>query len=142
MGRGDRDEMRINGLIDKGCSMEGRLAFDGTVQINGTFSGDIISDGSLIIGPDAKVTGRIQVANIMIEGNVEGAIEAKNKIDLRKGCRLVADIVCPCLAIEDGAIFHGQCGMIRMASAKLAGDSDSAYQGENLADESADSLMM
>jgi hypothetical protein len=32
--------------------------------------------------------------------------------------------------------------MIRMASAKLAGDSDSAYQGENLADESADSLMM
>ena len=142
MGKSDRDEGKINGLIDKGCSMEGRLAFDGTVQINGAFSGDIISDGSLIVGPDAKISGRIQVATIIIEGNVEGTIESKNRIELRKGSRLLADIACPALVIEEGAIFHGQSGMIRASTTEFAGGEEGAYHGENTGDESADSLMM
>ena len=32
---------QLNGLLDKGCSFEGKLTFDGTVQINGDFQGEI-----------------------------------------------------------------------------------------------------
>ena len=33
MGRGNKDANQINGLIDRGCSVEGKLMFDGAVQI-------------------------------------------------------------------------------------------------------------
>ena len=49
MDKNTKDANQINGLIDRGCSVEGKLTFDGTVQINGDFRGDILSDGTLIV---------------------------------------------------------------------------------------------
>lgn len=142
MGKVEKNDGQINGLIDKGCSMEGKLAFDGTVQINGNFQGDIISDGSLVVGPEAKVIGRIQVATIIIEGNVEGTVDAKNRIELHRGSKLVADIACPNIAIEEGAVFHGQCSMIGIDAGAVSGDEAGSYHEENAGDETGDSLMM
>lgn len=142
MGRGnDSSEAKINGLIDKGCSMEGKLAFDGSVQINGDFRGEIVSDGTLLVGPDARVEGRIQVGSAIVEGNLQGTVEAKTRIDLRRGSRMIADIRTPAIGIEDGAIFHGSCCML----------DDQAYQANVhvqaqkevcAADDAGDSLMM
>ena len=32
-------------LLDRGCRFEGKLTFEGSVQINGVFRGEIFSDG-------------------------------------------------------------------------------------------------
>ena len=56
----------ISGLIEKGCEFEGKLTFEGTVRINGKFSGDIFSDGTLIIGEGATISGGSLVASISI----------------------------------------------------------------------------
>ncbi len=141
MGRSDRDEGKINGLIDRGCSIEGRLAFDGSVQINGDFRGDIVSDGTLIIGPEANVEGNVQVGIAIIEGSVKGTVEAKNKIDLRKGSRLVASIVTENIMIEEGAIFHGKCSMIG-SEGKPDLDVSKYSKSPDLSKEDGDSLMM
>jgi len=141
MGRSDRDDGKINGLIDRGCSIEGRLAFDGSVQINGDFRGDIVSDGTLIIGPEANVEGNVQVGVAIIEGSVKGTVEAKNKIDLRKGSRLVASIVTENIMIEEGAIFHGKCSMIG-SEGKPDLDVSKYSKSPDLSKEDGDSLMM
>ena len=141
MGRSDRDDGKINGLIDRGCSIEGRLAFDGSVQINGDFRGDIVSDGTLIIGPEANVEGNVQVGVAIIEGSVKGTVEAKNKIDLRKGSRLVASIVTENIMIEEGAIFHGKCNMIG-SEGKPDLDVSKYSKSPDLSKEDGDSLMM
>lgn len=111
MGRTAKDDFQLNGLLDRGCSFEGKLTFDGTVQINGDFKGEILSDGTLVIGSDAHVNARIQVNTLVIDGNVQGLVEAKGKIELRRGGKLIANIVTPSLAIEEGALFQGQCQM-------------------------------
>ena len=141
MGRSDRDDGKINGLIDRGCSIEGRLAFDGSVQINGDFRGDIVSDGTLIIGPEANVEGNVQVGVAIIEGSVKGTVEAKNEIDLRKGSRLVASIVTENIMIEEGAIFHGKCSMIG-SEGKPDLDVSKYSKSPDLSKEDGDSLMM
>ena len=112
MKRIEREEGRISGLIDKGCSLEGRLAFDGTVQINGDFRGDIVSDGTLIVGPEARVEGRLNVGSIVVEGSVHGEVDAKTKIELRAGSKMTADIKTPSFMVETGATFHGTCNML------------------------------
>lgn len=142
MGRNNKDSGQVNGLIDRGCSFEGKLMFDGTVQVNGDFRGEVLSDGTLIVGPEAKLSAQIQIDTIIVEGNVEGSIEAKGRVELRRGANLVGDITTPSLVVEDGAIFQGRSQMLggeRVETRREPAFEDStAYSGE----ESGDSLMM
>ena len=141
MGKGNRDANQINGLIDRGCSVEGKLTFDGTVQINGDFRGEILSDGTLIVGADARLNAKIQVDTIVIEGNVEGQIEAKQKIELHRGATLIGDVSSPALSVEEGAVFHGHCQMLTGAAREATAG---AQPGESIAyaEEGEDALMM
>jgi cytoskeletal protein CcmA (bactofilin family) len=140
MSKSDRFEGKVNGLIDKGCTMEGKLAFDGIVQINGSFQGEIISDGTLVVGPDACVRGTLQVSTVIVEGNVEGYVDAKERIDLKNGSKLIADIHTTKISVEEGAMFHGQCRMLNEAVNRT---NDYAYtNAEPEPEDTADSLMM
>lgn len=141
MARGKGDGNQINGLIDRGCSVEGKLMFDGTVQINGDFRGEILSDGTLIVGPEARLAAKIQIDTIVIEGHIEGTIEAKQKVELHRGATLLGDISAPALVVEDGAVFQGNCQMASRPAATssrpVAYDAGAAY-----VEEGDDSLMM
>lgn len=108
----DRDTQQLNGLIDRGCTLEGKLTFDGAVQINGNFQGEILSDGTLVVGNEAHIEGRVLVHSVIVEGNISGTIEAKGRIELRRGSRVVAEVTTPSFVIDEGAVFHGQCRML------------------------------
>lgn len=102
---------QINGLLDKGCSFEGKLTFDGVVQINGDFRGDILSDGTLVIGCDARVNAKIMVDTLIVNGRVEGIVEAKNKIEIHSAAQILGDVTTRGLVIEEGGILQGNCQM-------------------------------
>jgi cytoskeletal protein CcmA (bactofilin family) len=138
----DKNMQQLNGLIDRGCSLEGKLTFDGIVQINGAFQGDILSDGTLVVGSDANISGKVEVDSIIIEGCVRGVVVAKGRIELRQGARLLADISSPTLIIEDGAIFHGQCAMSGDEDAVGTSAAATIETGDSFVGEGDDSLMM
>lgn len=138
----EKVDNQLNGLLDRGCSFEGKLMFDGTVQINGDFKGEILSDGTLVIGPEAQVNARIQVDTLIVDGNIQGLVEAKKKIELRRTSRLVANITSPCLVIEEGAIFQGQCQMLDQAAVRGDAARHSPATESIFAEEGEDSLMM
>jgi cytoskeletal protein CcmA (bactofilin family) len=142
MGRNNRDANQINGLIDRGCSVVGKLTFDGTVQVNGDFTGEILSDGTLIVGPEAKISAKVQIDTIIIEGNIEGTIEAKQRVELRNGSTLVGDIISPALVVEEGAVFQGRSQMLRGTATVSESKPEYATEGAYTTEESADSLMM
>ncbi|MFH0800623.1 MAG: polymer-forming cytoskeletal protein [Pseudomonadota bacterium] len=140
MGR-NKDESQLNGLLDRGCSFEGKLMFDGTVQINGDFRGEILSDGTLVVGAEAQVNAKVQVDTIIVEGTLQGLIEAKRKVELRRGCRVSANIVAPSLMIEEGSIFQGQCQMMEEPLPSGVAQT-TAHKSSGIAEEGEDSLMM
>ncbi len=98
-------------LLDRGCRFEGKLTFEGTVQINGNFRGEIFSDGTLIIGEGANVEGKLEVENAIISGQVMGTIVAKQKIEMHPPSLVRGDITAPALVIEEGSLFEGNCSM-------------------------------
>ena len=51
----------INAFLGVGSDFSGKLAFDGTVRLDGKFSGEVFSSGILIIGETAKVEADIDV---------------------------------------------------------------------------------
>lgn len=146
MGR-NKDDYQLNGLLDRGCSFEGKLTFDGTVQINGDFRGEVLSDGTLVVGAEAHINARIQVDTLIVDGSIQGIVEAKRKIELHRGSRLMADIMTPALVVEEGALFQGQSRMLEEGRAEIEArpgeaGSKADESGQLYADEGEDSLMM
>ena len=98
-------------LLDKDAQFEGKLTFDGKVQINGKFRGEIFSEGTLIIGEGAEVDAAIDIDTVIIQGQVNGTIQAKSRIEMHPPAVVKGDIASPGLVISEGALFEGSCSM-------------------------------
>ncbi len=99
------------GMIEEGCSIEGKINFTGSFRLNGEFRGDIDGDGVLLVGSKGRAEGTIRVDELAIQGLLKGRVNAKSKIEINKGGQLYADITTKSLVIEDGGIFHGKSMM-------------------------------
>lgn len=101
----------ITTILGKGSEFEGKLHFEGTLQIEGAFSGEIRSDSVLVIGEGARVSAEVDVGTIVINGEVRGNVRAKNAVEIKKPGKLYGNIQTPALTIEKGVIFEGTCKM-------------------------------
>ena len=101
----------VNTLVGRGSHFEGKMTFEGTVRVDGSFAGEIVSDDTLIIGESAEVRAELDVATVIIYGVVYGNIHATGSIQLKPGAHLVGNIVTPALVVEPGAAFDGSCRM-------------------------------
>ena len=108
----------ISGLLEKGCEFEGKLTFEGTVRINGKFSGEIFSDGTLVVGEGASIDGKVDVGNIIVHGEVKGTIKAHDRIEMHTPATVEGDITAQTLVIDEGVIFEGSCSMGKKATVR------------------------
>lgn len=102
----------INAVLGKGSAFEGKLSFEGTVRIEGKFSGEIHTKDTLVIGEGADVQAEIFAGSIVVSGgNVTGNLHARTLIELEKSARVRGNLETPALKIEKGVIFVGNCQM-------------------------------
>jgi cytoskeletal protein CcmA (bactofilin family) len=102
---------QVTTLLGRGSEFEGKLSFEGTVRIDGKLVGEIFTDDVLIIGDGAEVRAEINVGAIVIEGTVQGNINAKRSVEIHTPARVRGNIVTPSLFIEKGVMFDGNCQM-------------------------------
>src|SRR2546428_12939974 len=60
--RDSATQENVNALLGKGIEFEGKLSFEGTVRIDGKFTGQITTGAGLIIGQGAPVQPEITCA--------------------------------------------------------------------------------
>ncbi len=101
----------INAFLGAGTNYQGKLFFEGSVRIDGNFTGEIKSEGTLIVGKEAKVHGQILVGQLILSGFLEGDIQAAKKVVIHKTGNLQGSMNAPCLVIEEGAVLEGQVCM-------------------------------
>jgi cytoskeletal protein CcmA (bactofilin family) len=106
-------EREIKAFLGKDTEFKGVLTFEKTVRIDGKFGGEVITKDTLIVGEKALLDGDISVGTIIIKGKIYGNINATKRIELCFGGEILGNIKTPALLIEDGAIFEGNCEMIR-----------------------------
>lgn len=98
-------------LLGKGSSFEGKLTFEGTVRIDGAFTGEVFSEDTLVIGEGAQVRAEVDVGTLVLQGNLYGNVRASALVDLRAPGRLEGNIVAPAVMMEKGVCFEGACTM-------------------------------
>ena len=101
----------LNALLGRGSEFEGKLTFEGTVRIDGKFTGTIVTGDVLVVGEGAKISAEITCGTIIVHGEVTGNVRAKNAVELHHPAKMRGNIETPSLMVEKGVIFEGQSKM-------------------------------
>jgi cytoskeletal protein CcmA (bactofilin family) len=101
----------ISGYLGKETVFEGKMTFEGVFRLDGRFEGQIFDSGTLIVGETAVVKGKIGVNSIVINGLLEGEVNAKGRTEIHSTGKFYGNIVTPILTINEGGIFEGHCKM-------------------------------
>src|SRR5690242_16340549 len=105
--------------IGRAVAIKGELPGSEDLYIDGHVEGNIELPGStLMVGPNGRVRAGIRARGVIIEGKVDGDIEATERVELRKTAVLMGSIVTQRVSIEDGAYFKGGVDVKRQAAAQ------------------------
>src|SRR5437763_10708756 len=101
----------LNALLGKGSQFEGKLLFEGTVRIDGKFSGEIVSTDTLIVGEGAEVKATVRVGTLVCLGDYQGEATASKAIELKAPAKVRGNLTTASIVIERGVFFDGTCKM-------------------------------
>jgi cytoskeletal protein CcmA (bactofilin family) len=99
---------RGGAIITDQVELKGSLAFDGNLEFNGTFEGEIISTGTLLIGPEAVLKGNVQAAKVVLHGKMHGNISATDTVEVCDQAQLYGDVRAGKFIVSEGATFRGR----------------------------------
>lgn len=99
------------GYLGTDTVYEGKLSFKGTVRVEGRFTGEIESEGTLNVGKDAHVQGTLDVGELLLSGHFNGEVTAKRRVVVYASGVLEGSINTPSLLTEEGGIIEGQIAM-------------------------------
>ncbi|MEZ5305991.1 MAG: polymer-forming cytoskeletal protein [Pyrinomonadaceae bacterium] len=110
----DIKEGRLSGFVGAGTVLTGETNFQAMLRVDGHLTGKVTSnEGTLIIGSTGQVDANIEVAAAIVNGMVNGDINATEKLELGRTARVVGNVKAPRLVVADGAILEGSCCMIQ-----------------------------
>lgn len=102
----------FSGFLEKNVRLEGTLEASGVLRLDSQMKGNILSSHSLVLGESARVEGQIEGNHVAIAGKFDGVIFAKGRVEIQPKGVVTGEIHTPCLVIEPGGIFDGQCHML------------------------------
>jgi cytoskeletal protein CcmA (bactofilin family) len=100
------------GWIEPGLELEGKMrATTGLIRLNSHFKGEIISEGVVVIHDQGEVEGDILAKVVSVTGKAKGTIHATERLEIKEHGIVLGDIHTPCLLVDPGGFFDGQCHM-------------------------------
>ncbi len=90
-----------------GVTFRGELTFERLLRIDGTFEGELISKGKVVVGPKGRVKADLHLQEAIIEGRVEGNITVVERLELRGEAIVIGDISAKLLSVDEGVSITG-----------------------------------
>lgn len=107
-------------ILTSGCHFSGKLYCRGSSRIAGKIEGQIVSEGFLVIEEEAMITAEIKADEAVIQGKVQGKLQATSRVELCASSQFDGDIITPVLVVREGAHFNGHSKMPPKEDATLA----------------------
>ncbi len=108
-----QESEKIDVFLDRNSIFEGKMTFEGTFRLDGKVVGEIFNSGTLILGETALVKGTLEVNALILNGRVEGKVNAKERVEIHSKGKIYGTITAPILVIHDGGILEGDCKMVK-----------------------------
>ncbi|HGG60978.1 MAG TPA: polymer-forming cytoskeletal protein [Gammaproteobacteria bacterium] len=102
---------RVDTVIGKTTSVKGDLSFAGTLHVEGTIIGNVRSENdeasTLILDEDGLIQGDVDVANIIVNGAIEGDIFARGHAELLAKARIKGTVYYNLIEMAVGSEVNG-----------------------------------
>jgi len=98
---------RRESVFGPGVTIEGKIEGDADIRIGGKFKGDIQIKGDLNLDKGAKVSAKVQAANVTIGGELEGNVIAAAQVKLLESAQLIGDLKAATLTVAAGSRMRG-----------------------------------
>lgn len=95
-------------LIASDLTIEGKIHGSGHIRIAGRFKGDVQVDGDLTVELGAKLNGGVRARKVVIAGELEGNIEAAQRVELLESGVMIGDVKAGVVTVAAGARVRGQ----------------------------------
>ncbi len=100
--------------IGKSVVIKGELSGSEDLYLDGLVEGTIALKGnSLTVGPNGQVKASIDAKGVVVQGKLEGNIQASDRVELRKSANVTGDIATQRISIEEGAFLKGKVDIHR-----------------------------
>jgi cytoskeletal protein CcmA (bactofilin family) len=98
--------------IGKSVKIKGELSGSEDLYVDGQVEGTIsLLGNSLTVGPNGQLHADIHAKTIVVQGKVEGSIEALERAELTKSAIVVGDVATQRMVVEEGAYLKGKVDM-------------------------------
>jgi cytoskeletal protein CcmA (bactofilin family) len=107
-------------IIGAGMNIKGEIKGEGAVVMLGAFEGEVALEGTLHVGPDARVDANITATAIVIAGTVRGNLSANTRVEILASGSLTGSVRSGSFTAADGAIVKGDLWVEPPAAASLS----------------------
>ena len=94
-------------IITEGSFIKGEMTLDCNLYIDGEFEGTIKSKKLVTIGKSGKVRGEVHTNHLVVQGVVEGSVEAE-RLEIMAAGKVLGSILSSELVIEAKGHFEGE----------------------------------
>lgn len=98
-------------VVGPSVKIQGDLNSEGNIKIEGQVTGKVKTSQSVFIIPGAKIAADVLAGNAVVGGEVMGNLKIGGHLILQGTSKVMGDITCQILRVEDGAQFSGKCTM-------------------------------
>lgn len=102
---------KLDTLLGKNTKINGDISFSGVLVLDGSVDGSLIgskNDDVLTVNETGVVVGKIQVANIIVNGTVKGDIISSGKIEVASKAVIEGNVYYKNIEMETGSKINGQ----------------------------------
>ncbi len=141
-------------VLNSDVTVVGTLRFIDDLLVDGIVEGEILSEGVLTVGENAKISGTekdqpaIRTKSAIIHGRVIGSVVVSERVELASTAVLQGDITASSISIQEGAQIVGHVqvganvGIESPVKAVVAGAKKQAKQGEKGKESDSSNLLV
>lgn len=111
-GKQNKPQNRIDSLIGTTTRIEGNVFFSGGLRVDGMIRGNVAAlpdqPGTLVISEHARIDGEVEAAHIVVNGTINGPLNATETLELQAGSRVKGDVHYKSIEMLQGAVVEGR----------------------------------
>jgi cytoskeletal protein CcmA (bactofilin family) len=112
---------------------KGELHADEELLIKGRIEGSITHTQRITVCPEGTVTANVRAQVIVVEGAVDGDLQAEKSVMVRETAKLRGNITAPSVSIVEGAHFTGGIDMDKKVATADAASAGNAARAQKTA---------
>ncbi|HEV8616268.1 MAG TPA: polymer-forming cytoskeletal protein [Methylomirabilota bacterium] len=102
-------------VIGPGLMLKGELHGEGALVVLGRFEGELVLDGVLHIGPEARVEANVSAYAIVVAGAMLGNLSAQTRVEILSTGSLTGTVKSASFTAAEGATVKGDVWVERPA---------------------------